>query len=855
MTHGISGHARRILVLFVCGTFIASPALAATVPDAGDEAFVRRVLPMMWGRHPLSSREVDVLVHVLKETNRTEFVQTLATAPEYRKRWAPFVRDLIAVYRIGDPTNTECYSSSAMESVGPELAAHVRDHTPGGQGFSQPWTMTDLIDSALQLDDLSPVFRANLFAHLRKDYRTADMGGARAARQARAKVFLRSQLNRRLQCMSCHNSEFSITGSPDPLLDRTWEIPGHYEKALFGSSGGRHVSSLRPFFRRKGVLAGFTYLGDGGDPEPDEEEYATGHTPWGMDESCGRFYLPGQVWDDDSDDLAFIVGELGSQASVWDLESLMAAGFTSLRDGLSIQPDLSVTGDQAMAWLLGMNFVDTVWNDVFGHRLTIANYFPRTESQRNTLDTLTQAFVANGYSLLAVLEAIATGEWFNRPSPASGAEEATPYPPVFDPWVNDDLPPAERFNGPSDTVARWPARVLLQKTYTALEWDPPKEFPQPFLSVDAILQRQVGVYLKDGDPGFRGISFQSLLAWESHFGACAKHKINPTHDDWIDRLVTTADADKSTVTYAHLVSAIKDRLLNDPDLSDPAERAVLAAVAGVSMDEAIGDPEDTTIRLRRVCGVFVATPQFMLGGWAPPDVLSPTQEPTVSCETNADCAQLQPDTNVVNETYVMPKTTYRTFCETLGAKLLGPCRVECRDTSLSVFPSDHVCVPLQCPEKMLEVDTNNDGWNDACKLDCPELTCEPTSHAKDEDNDGCFDSCVPGGGCAGLCGRFVVSSECQCDAGCFLTGDCCDDVCAVCGEQFAEKCGTIIESSAHYCQKSAGGCGDSGTCVAKPTTSCTADDSPVCGCDQKTYTNACMAAAAGINVGHQGACP
>jgi Kazal-type serine protease inhibitor domain len=56
-----------------------------------------------------------------------------------------------------------------------------------------------------------------------------------------------------------------------------------------------------------------------------------------------------------------------------------------------------------------------------------------------------------------------------------------------------------------------------------------------------------------------------------------------------------------------------------------------------------------------------------------------------------------------------------------------------------------------------------------------------------------------------------------------------------------------------FCQRTTGSCTGMGVCAVRPST-CSADPDPVCGCDRVSYANACLAAAAGVNVDVTGAC-
>lgn len=604
---------------------------------ATDEDFVESAILAVLGRRAWGTAEVQVYASMLdavrardgEEAGRRAVARALTADPMYRARWANFFMDSLQVSRTrfrrdqqyGLQEATSCYGPpSVTPEVGPELAAYVRDTSPSTAAPPMPsFTLGMLMNSALELDDISPIYRAHVFHLL-----TFPIAGAnvdpdeleRSRRNTFGVQFEETYLNRNPSCLPCHNSEFSVTP------DRTYPVTGKLEEALYGTSiAPEDPLVYRSVFRTDGVLDG-------------------SRAPWGWNaEQCGAFDAPNE-----SDPLGYETrfGSIGvdalegRRASVWQLELALSRGFALLRDGFEVGGDGRVaSSDEALARLVVMRAVEGVWQEMMGSGLTIAHHFPRNEAQRDVLASLADGFARSGYSMRHLLEDIVAHPLFAVP-PADDScwESAYPLDPVFDPFATSDSDPAKRGNGAGDATVIVSSRSLVSSLHAAMDWPPPNESPNS--DDDEVWHASIGLFLNTDLKGFRGLDLQARLAWEERYGTCERG----VEGDFIDGLIGLAAADPEA-TLKDVVIALRDRLWSDSSELAPEERAAVEELLGASLDAKDVAAREVDIRL--LCGALVASPQFMLAGVGDgssassvPRLVAPERTVAALCETVRD---------------------------------------------------------------------------------------------------------------------------------------------------------------------------------------------------------------------------
>jgi hypothetical protein len=650
-----------------------TPAPIAATCDAGDEAFIARAMPLAWGRKPHGAAEVKAWAAMAARYGRDTVVQAMTHDPTYVARWSDWVMDALGVARTGDRSYAACFGNPLLSDDDGDLARFIRATPSSSDHYAQTFNMADVVASALRADDLSVAYRANLFARMNRPLQGANVGPYELEdnrRGAFGDEFFSFYLSRDMTCLACHNSEYSVTGSSDPAEDRTWEIPGLFEKALLGNSFGIDHDTAYAVFRYVDLM---------------DEATAT-ESPWGINEACGVFTPASSMTEDYLDHEGYFIQAFGESGSVWQVEAYLQQGVEDLaRDGLQVAASGEVDPPEAFAWLVGQSIADQVWEEASGYRLTIANAFPRNQAQRDRLQTLTASLVDHGFSLRSLLVAVTADPYFNQGAPSTCRAQAYGLEPVYDPWVITDVDPAKRKNGPGDQVHRHRARTLIRSVHDSLGWAQ----PAPFLATGdpmAALETNLGAWMRVSQPGFNGTDFQGALAFENTYGACGRPDTGGAGDgcretpgyggcascgcqscvcgedpyccdvqwdalcvsmcnsdcggcggglagngeDTIDRLLKGA-ADKGA-TVGDVVSALKDRLIARGSITSE-EQGLIEALLSAPLDRPMAEAGDLEPALRVLCGAILISPDYFLSMDAGPA----GEVPMLALDVEADC--------------------------------------------------------------------------------------------------------------------------------------------------------------------------------------------------------------------------
>lgn len=672
--------------------------------DAGNEAWAKRVVPLIQGRRVEGIREARILAQMVDQLDalgrngRYEVAMGLARGDAYRDRWKQWIYDQLRVNINSDRRNEDCYDVFSAEADDTAVAAHIRDN-PATVPYGGNFRLGDVVYSALLLDDISPAYRADLFARqsapvVAGNVMHAELEAINVGNYG--KIFESAYLGRFTECMDCHRTEMSVTDNSDPAFDRHWPLPGNVELATYGPDAALpNAPRAHAIFRRFGFST--TPWLDPGDPirAADDDIVIDPRPPigqdlaWGMNEACGAFRF-----DADEEFLlftepAFMIEEYPLGSTVLQLDEHMRTGFDTLYDagpsGLSDQvqclPDESGSPcdhELGFAWLFSANIANRVWREAMGYPLTVANNFPRNEAQQQILGTLAQAFATNRYSLRNLLATAATVPYFNQAPPdRCGASTAYHMPALFDPFTKSSTDPTARGNGVGDSLHRYSARVLLESLSQAMWWDKPQrfgpsaepnEYPGATCGTGAYpacsegpamvdLLRDVGVFLNDSEGGFNGVDFTGLLHWEQETGQAQRIEFGGdctgpigggcADVDWITQLLDVAYA-APDATLLDVAEAVKDRLITETTIEDSGEIAAIEAVMGAPLDSPLAPVprEVAEASVRRYAGVLLNTPQFLLAG-----VVSDDQEHTPNL--------------------VVPGTSLGDLCQALGNLVLG----------------------------------------------------------------------------------------------------------------------------------------------------------------------------------------
>ncbi|MCB1741706.1 MAG: cytochrome c, partial [Gammaproteobacteria bacterium] len=212
--------------------------------DAGDESFVRQLLPKLLGRRPRGTLEVRLLTDLVDLHGREAVTRMLMEQPEFEHTWTAHLVDHLKTQRgEGHPRgqDPQCFDAPLGEVLGETglatqpsqpLASFVAGAASPLAAYTRGFNMYDLISDAIKEDNLFAAYRGYLWtltAHgvgsgmRTEEERQAELGTA----------FDDVFLHRNMACMSCHRGTYSTTG----VGQRTHPLYRSLDLAMFDHTG------------------------------------------------------------------------------------------------------------------------------------------------------------------------------------------------------------------------------------------------------------------------------------------------------------------------------------------------------------------------------------------------------------------------------------------------------------------------------------------------------------------------------------------------------------------------------------------------------------------------------------------
>ena len=202
-----------VTALLVVAVLVGCAALFPSVSreDANDAAFVRQVIPILYGRKARGYDEVKLISDLIVQTDRETALRALMDRPEFIDHWSEVLVDDLRIAREGSLAQPACFGPPVRAGTDGALAAFIADGIPQSTAPGGPFNMSDVVRSALVADNLYPVYKAQLFSLMNV------LPFASDELQMRERIggrFTETFLNRQMGCLICHNSESSTSGVP-----------------------------------------------------------------------------------------------------------------------------------------------------------------------------------------------------------------------------------------------------------------------------------------------------------------------------------------------------------------------------------------------------------------------------------------------------------------------------------------------------------------------------------------------------------------------------------------------------------------------------------------------------------------